>query len=113
MAEVLLTSVRRIPVAAVVVVGSLAVAAIVDLPRRFTVGPTTLYAWITAAVASLIGLVSVSSYVLGEMVLKGPGRLLWPLYAFALWAVLSMVWFRPLHGIQNTFASSRLPGSFP
>ena len=97
-----LTSVRRIPVATVVVLGALAVAATVDYPRRFVVGPTTAYAWITALIASLLALISVSRYVL--VAVRGTGRVLWPLYAFASWALLSMVWFRPsLDGIQNTF----------
>ena len=76
-------------------------AATVDLPRRFTVGPTTSYAEVTAALAVVIGLVSVSRYVLGAV--RGTARLLWPLYGFAVWAILSMVWFRPsFDGIQNT-----------
>ena len=97
----ILTNLARIPVAVIVVGGALTVAAIVDLPRRFTVGPTTSYAEITAALASVIGLVGVSRYVLGAV--RGTGRLLWPLYAYAVWAILSMVWFKPsFDGIQNT-----------
>ena len=94
-------SVRRVPVTTAVVVGALAVAATVDLPRRFTFGPTTAYAWITAGVALLAALVSVSRYVLSAV--RGIGRLLWPLYAFGIWAILSMVWFQPsFDGVQNT-----------
>jgi O-antigen ligase len=96
-----LTRVRRVPVTTAVVVGALAVAATVDLPRQFTFGPNTMYAWITAGVGLLIAVIGVSRHVLSAV--RDIGRVLWPLYAFGAWAVLSMVWFRPsFDGIQNS-----------
>ena len=95
-----LTLIARVPVAATLVLATIAVVAVVDLPRQVAVGPATSYALITVLLSTLLLVVSVSGYVLSAV--RGTGLLFVPLYAFAGWAVLSMVWFRPsVGGAQN------------
>ena len=108
----ILIGVARMPMAAVLVLTALTVAAVVDLPGRFTVGPTTSYAWITAALASLLVLTSISRYVLSAV--RGTGYVLVPLYAFAGWALLSMVWVKPsVAGLQNTLVYAAFAALVP
>lgn len=96
-----LTGVARVPIAAALVVATIAVVGVVDLPRKIDLGPATSYALITIAISMLLALVSVSPYVLS--VVRRTGYLLLPLYAFAAWALVSVIWFRPSFvGAQNT-----------
>jgi O-antigen ligase len=108
----ILAGVARVRFAAMLVVTALLVAGVVDLPRRIVVGPTTSYAWITVALAGLLVLVSVSRYVLTAV--RGTGHVLVPLYAFAAWALLSVMWFRPSFiGVQNTLVYAAFAALVP
>jgi O-antigen ligase len=94
------TGIARVPVATTLVLATIAVVALVDLPRKVDLGPVTSYALITAALAVLLVPVSMSRYVLSAV--RGTGLLFVPLYAFAGWAMLSVLWFRPsVAGAQN------------
>jgi len=95
-----LSGIPRVPVAVIAIVGTLAVVGLVDLPRRFLVGPTTSYAWMTVAIAVLLVALSTSRHVVSA--LRGTGVLFVPLYVFGGWAVLSMAWFGvSFAGLQN------------
>jgi O-antigen ligase len=90
----------------------MAVVAVVDLPRRITVGPGTSYAWITVGLALLLVLVSISRYVLSAV--RGTGFVLIPLYAFAAWSLFSMFLFRPsFAGLQNTLVYAAFAALVP
>ncbi|PWU24591.1 MAG: hypothetical protein C5B48_05625 [Candidatus Rokuibacteriota bacterium] len=100
-AGAILVRVANRRIAAVLVAVTVLVVGLVDLPRQVSFGPASLYGWITVLLATLLLLVSVSRYVLSE--LRGLAALFAPLYAFALWALISMVWFKlSFAGLQNT-----------
>jgi O-antigen ligase len=107
-----LSGVARVPVAATLVLATIGVVALVDLPREVNVGPLTSYALITVVLSLLIVVVSVSSYVLSAV--RGTGFLFVPLYAFAGWALLSMLWFRPsIDGGQNVLVYAAFAALVP
>jgi O-antigen ligase len=107
-----LSGIPRVPVAVIAVVGTLAVVGVVDLPRRFVVGPTTSYAWMTVAVAVLLVAMSTSRHVVSA--LRGTGLLFVPLYVFGGWAVLSMAWFGvSFAGLQNVLVYAAFAALIP
>ena len=100
LAAALLSTVGRLPVAVVVLGGALAVTAVVDLPRRFVLGGTTSYAWLTVLVALVLAAVAVTGYV-GSAVRPEAATLV-PLAAFAAWTVVSLAWSDSrFAGLQN------------
>ena len=107
-----LGGIPQVPVAAFAVVGTLAVVGVVDLPRRFVVGPTTSYAWMTVAVAVLVVAMSATRYVVSA--LRGTGLLFVPLYVFGGWAMLLMAWFGvSFAGLQNVLVYAAFAALVP
>ena len=107
-----LTLVARVPLAVTFVFATLGLVALVDLPRELKIGETTSYALITVALVVPLVAVSMSRYVLSAV--RGTGLLFVPLYAFAGWAVVSMLWFRPAtEGAQNILAYAAFAALVP
>jgi O-antigen ligase len=91
----------RWPAVDVAIVAVLVASALIDLPQRLRVGPTTGQGVETAALVAVMALLCLNGYA-------GRGvpsvRRLWPLGIFLLWASLSFSWGQvSQQGAQNVF----------
>ena len=112
MLAAVLTLVARVPVAVTLVFATLGLVALVDLPRELKIGSTTSYALVTLALVVPLVAVSMSRYVLSAV--RGTGLLFLPLYAFAGWALVSVLWFGPAtEGAQNILAYAAFAALVP
>jgi O-antigen ligase len=91
----------RWPAADVVIVATLMVSALIDLPQHVHIGPTTGQGVETIALVALMALLCLNGYS-GRGV---PSLIrIWPLAVFLLWALMSFSWGHPnQQGAQNVF----------
>jgi O-antigen ligase len=102
-----LISLRDTRIEVTYVAGACAVCALVDLPGRFKVGPTSAGAWITAllCVSGLAILLTPT----GLQTLRLVRSAVWPMGVLLVWSSLSLLWSTDVvAGLQNVLAFGAL-----
>jgi len=92
---------------AVVVVATIVLSGLVDLPRLIYLGPVSSLAFLTAAYAGSAGIL----WMLRPIFVTPAFVALWPLLAFLAWIYSTFLWYAPsVAGVQNVLVLSVFVG---